>query len=74
MFGYRLRVGGVKNAWYDLDLCCGALDKDYKFLLEKVKAKIISNPVDDRFKGIPTATKIKPYINDDEFLDLIEKW
>ena len=73
-FGYRIRAGYIGNMWYELDLCCGAQEKDYKFLLDKVIKKMLSNPIKDRFKNIPGSTRIKPYINDDEFLDLIEKW
>ncbi|MEO6305481.1 MAG: hypothetical protein ABIP51_20125 [Bacteroidia bacterium] len=73
-FGYRIRAGYIGNMWYELDLCCGAQEKDYKLLLDKVTRKMLSNPIGDRFKGIPTITRIKPYFNDDEFLEIIENW
>ena len=74
IFGWRIRGGYLGNQWYEFDLCCGAQEKDYLFLKEKIIKKIQSNPIENPFKDIPNITDRKPYMNDDKFLDLIENW
>lgn len=72
MFGYRLRAGFIGRLSSELDICCGAQDLHYNDLLTKIATIIINNPVSNPFKNIPMISKIKPYFNDDEFLDIIE--
>ena len=73
LFGYRLRAGIVGSATTTLDICCGPLDKYYDKLLKQVTAIMIHNynNHENPFKGIPPHSEIKPYYNDDDFLNHI---
>lgn len=73
MFGYRLRAGYTGYMSSELDICCGAQPKAYEEIFTKVVAIMISNGPENVFKNIPIMSKIKPYYNDNQFLDTIEE-
>lgn len=72
MFGYRLRAGDVDSDCCDLDICCGAEEHHYKEMEHKIMTIMASQP-EDPFKGIPSFSKVKPYFNDEEFCNIINK-
>lgn len=72
LFGYRIRAGYEGQLCYEIDYCCGADPGHYVLLLSKVKEIIMNNPKEDRFKGLPEFSKIKPYFKDEEFLETIK--
>lgn len=70
MYGYRLRIGIMRDLYSccDKDLCCGLLQKNYNWLLIRAMKIIEADRVDE----IPPQSNIKPYMQDEQFLEYID--
>lgn len=70
IFGYRVRAGYVGNGIYELDWCGGDDQKQVELLYS-----IMKNILEHKggFSGVPSASVIKPFYNDEDFVNKINE-
>ena len=68
MFGYRVRAGYVSGMGFELDWCGGA-DQGQVELLYSIAKNILESK--GSFEGIPERSNIKPFFNDQEFVNCV---
>lgn len=68
MFGFRVRAGYIGGMGFEMDWCGGA-DQGQVELLYSLAKNILENK--GHFKGIPERSNIKPFFNDQEFVNCV---
>lgn len=69
MFGFRVRGGYIEDEWGCAIDWCGGDDQTLVEMLYSIAKNILENQ--GSFLDLPTASKIKPFFNDKDFVELI---
>lgn len=72
LYGYRFTISYKDLPTYEINICCGAQDKPYDEIKEKVLTILLTNDADKPFANLPAISKIKPYFNDIDFCNYID--
>lgn len=74
MFGWRVRAGFCGHSFCELDWCAGGNWKDLERLYSLCQAILLKRDENNNcFEGLPMISKIKPFFNDLEFLEIVGK-
>lgn len=72
LFGYRVRAGFIGSAGCEIDWCCGdnphTIRTYFQLLIEILEWGAEKDLGKEIFTGIPLCSKIKPLVNDLDFL------
>jgi hypothetical protein len=73
LYGFRVRAGTIGEPICHVDWCCGdshaTVQVYLQLLIEILEARIAQEiPLSHLFEGIPIASRVKPLVNDVEFL------
>lgn len=68
LFGFRVCAGKVGSQSYSLNWCAGDKQKDVEWLYAVMKNILEGH---NSFEGLPLASRVKPYMKDEEFVKKI---